>query len=215
MTKKTISEQRIAELANFLQDKIHSGEIDTCEFLRQNELEKMLDANRFTIRQVLTELTNRNVLEHIPYRGHKVRVHSADEREQITETRLLLEQGAAGQVMMQIDEAGLVQLHERAVIFAKAVESGDLQAQIRANYAFHSFYYSYCHNVFLCDLINELREKGIRVSRNAWRSPHVSAQSRDEHFAMVEALKNKDLLGLQHLIYQHLNAWKKDTITVL
>jgi len=205
-----MSEQRINKLANLLQDKIHNQEYEATEFLRQNELEKALNVNRFTVRQILAELTNRNVLEHIPYRGHKIRVHNVSEREQITDTRLLLELGAANQVMSAIDPAGLVTLHQHAELFAHAIEQGDHRARIQANYQFHACYYSFCHNSFLCDLINELREKGIRVSRSDWLVDNALEQARDEHFAMVEALKNKDLLALQNLIYQHLNAWKKN-----
>lgn len=209
MKDKKISDQLITELADLLQHKIQNGEFKGCEFLRQNELEKLLDVNRFTVRQVLGELTNRNVLEHIHYRGHRVREHSAEEREQITEARVLLELGAASQVLARIDAQGLALLTEHATNFAKALGEGDHKKLIKANLAFHQHYYSFCTNPFLCDLINDLREQGIRVSRPGWLNVKASEQARDEHFAMVEALQNKDLLSLKNLIYQHLYAWKK------
>lgn len=209
MKGKKISDQLITELSDLLQHKIQNGEFKDSDFLRQNELESLLDVNRFTVRQVLSELTNRNVLEHVHYRGHRVREHSAEEREQITETRVLLELGAASQVLAKIDEQGLIQLTEYATDFAKALADEDHKQLIKANLTFHQYYYSFCSNPFLCNLINELREKGIRVSRPGWLNVEASEQARDEHFAMIEALQKKDLLGLENLIYQHLNAWKK------
>ena len=192
VTEKKITELRIKELADQLQDQIHKQAFPADKFLRQNDLQEKLDVNRFTVRQVLSELTNRNVLEHIPYKGHKIRVHNVSEREEITDTRIMLELGAANQVIAVIDEVGLEKLQGYAQAFAEAVELKDHNAQLKSNYAFHAYYYSFCHNTFLCELINELREKGIRVSRSDWLNANPPAQSREEHFLMDKALRNKD-----------------------
>jgi len=201
--------EQIQEVANLLQHKILANEIATDHYLRQNELEQLLNVNRFTVRQVLAELTGRGVLEHIPYKGHRVRVHSVTERDQITRTRLLLEQGAAELVMINIDEQGLAQLEQYAKAFDAAIECQDTDQQIKSNYLFHSVFYSYCQNPFMSDLIAELREKGIRVSRPGWFNLEASRQASKEHFQMIEALREQDMLGLKSHIYQHLNAWKR------
>lgn len=206
-------QERIEQLANLLQHDIMISRWQTGVFLRQNELERHLSVNRFTVRQVLEELTKRGVLEHVPYKGHRIKEHSPKEREQITETRLLLEQGACRKVMQNITEEGMELLQQQATTFRDSLLSGDTQSQIESNFLFHKYFYDFCGNPFLAEEIRLLREKGLRVSKPGWHQPMASERACQEHFAMVEALKNKDLLRLEHLIYLHLTGWKRASET--
>ncbi len=206
---KQISQQRIQALADQLECRILNREIDCSGFLRQNELEKLLDTNRFTVRQILTELTQRGVLVHVPYRGHQLRAHTVEERQQITESRLLLEQGACQLVLLHIDPAGIEQLQQQAQLFDNAVHNGDTSQLISSNYAFHKTFYQYCQNPFLSDLINNLREQAVRVSQPGWFNQQASLQASEEHFAIVEALRQKQPEQLRLLIFQHLTGWRR------
>ncbi len=206
---KQISQQRIQALADQLECRILNREIDCSGFLRQNELEKLLDTNRFTVRQILAELTQRGVLEHVPYRGHQLRAHTVEERQQITESRLLLEQGACQLVLLHIDAAGIEQLQQLAQQFDDSVQRGDTGQLISSNYAFHKLFYQYCHNPFLSDLINNLREQAVRVSQSGWFNQQASLQASEEHFAIVEALRQKQPEQLRLLIFQHLTGWRR------
>ncbi len=209
MSAKSSAQERIEQLANLLQHEIMTNRWEMGVFLRQNELESLLDVNRFTVRQVLEELTKRGVLEHVPYKGHKVKEHSPKEREQITETRLLLELGACKKVMQHMTEVGLEQLEQQAIAFRDSLLTGDSNQQIESNFLFHKIFYDFCGNAFLADEIRSLREKGLRVSKPGWHQPGDSERACQEHLAMVEALRNKDLLRLEHLIYLHLTGWKR------
>lgn len=208
-SSKQISQQRIKDLADQLECRILNREIDCSGFLRQNELEKLLDTNRFSVRQVLAELAQRGVLEHVPYRGHQLRAHTVEERQQITESRLLLEQGACQLVLLHIDAAGIEQLQQLAQQFDESVRNGDTGQLISSNYAFHQTFYQYCHNPFLSDLINNLREQAVRVSQPGWFNQQASLQASEEHFAIVEALRQKQPEQLRLLIFQHLTGWRR------
>lgn len=209
MAAQSTSQERIEQLANLLQHDIMINRWSAGVFLRQNELEQHLEVNRFTVRQVLEELTKRGVLEHVPYKGHRIKEHSPQEREHITETRLLLEQGACKKVMHHITEEGIAQLQHQATSFRDSLISGNTEQQIESNFLFHKYFYEFCGNPFLAAEIRNLREKGLRVSKPGWHQPVDSERACQEHFAMIEALREKDLLRLEHLIYLHLTGWKR------
>jgi len=209
MTEKSSTQERVEQLANLLQHDIMTNCWKTGAFLRQNELEQRLEVNRFTVRQVLELLTQRGQLEHVPYKGHKIKEHSAEERDLITETRLLLEQGACKKVMQHITHDGLTQLEAHAIDFRNSLQSGNTRLLIESNFLFHKHFYDFCNNPFLAAEIRSLREKGLRVSNPGWHQANDSERACQEHFAMVEALRNKDLLRLEHLIYLHLTGWKR------
>ncbi|MBY4677362.1 GntR family transcriptional regulator [Marinobacterium arenosum] len=205
----TPAEQAARQLSYQLRQLIMTGEYGTGSWLKQIEIERRFGVNRFTVRSAFNELTVAGLLEHVPYRGHRVKAHTLQERIELSEARALIESVAAVQALQHIDEAGLQQLTELAEQFRQALEAGDRPTMVAHNFAFHRLFYSYCRNRYISRLVEDMRERGVTGAANGWRTDQLQRLSCQDHFEMVEALRARDGARLQTLIHLHLNRWRE------
>jgi len=207
--KKLLTDQATQELINQLKEKIGTGTYQPGEWLKQIDIERTFKVNRFTVRSAFTELSNSGFLQHVPYKGYRVIEHSIQERIAITEARELLESAVALKVMANIDQTGLDQLQELAETFRSAMEADDRPKMMTSNFAFHRTFYQYCNNNYLSDMIDDMRERGVGSANQGWAKHSTIAASCQDHFDMVNALHERNVVRLQSLIHLHLNRWRE------
>lgn len=206
--KKLLTDQATSELISQLKEKIASGTYAPGEWLKQIDIERAFNVNRFTVRSAFTELANAGFLQHVPYKGYRVIEHSIQERIAITEARELLESAVALKVIANIDRQGMDTLQELANAFQHAFAAHNRTEMIRANFEFHRVFYSYCNNHYLSSMIDELRERGVGSANQGWAKHSTIAASCQDHFDMVRALHERNPVRLQALIHLHLNRWR-------
>lgn len=207
--KKLLTDQATQELINQLKEKIGTGTYQPGEWLKQIDIERTFKVNRFTVRSAFTELSSSGFLQHVPYKGYRVIEHSIQERIAITEARELLESAVALKVMANIDQTGLDQLQELAETFRSAMEADDRPKMMTSNFAFHRTFYQYCNNNYLSDMIDDMRERGVGSANQGWAKHSTIAASCQDHFDMVSALHERNVVRLQSLIHLHLNRWRE------
>lgn len=209
MQGKLPTELNTQELINKIKHKIAVGEYTSGEWLKQIDIERAFQVNRFTVRSAFNELTSLGMLQHVPYKGYRVGEHSIQDRIQITEARELLESAAALKVLANIDEAGIEWLQKLAESFHQAVLDQDVEQMLQCNFDFHKAFYSFCNNRYLSEMIDDMRGRGAGNATQGWRKQSTILASSQDHFAMLDALQNKNILQLQSLIHQHLNRWRE------
>ena len=181
---------------------IQSGVYGAGAWLKQIDLQERYDCTRLEVRRALDQLTAKRLIAHIPNRGYHVYAMDPDVHGQIRDIRILLETGAAADLMPNVTSAkrALRALAER---FAKLLQDGTLLEQYEVNLAFHAALYDLCSNRELVALIQETRARGPAAPAKEWVTRARIEMSAREHFDMVDALEARDVKRLQKIIAAH------------
>ena len=178
------------------------------EWLKQADLETLYNANRFEVRIALSELAARHLLDHIPNRGYRVANPTTRQREQLYETRSILETAAARLVVTRISDADVDLFADLVHRFEHAVENGGREQLRELNFQLHDTLYRASGNDLLADQIRELRERGAGIAIGSWDTMAGIRSSSADHLEMLEMLRRRDGEALAHSVYRHLNRWR-------
>ena len=182
---------------------IQSGVYGAGAWLKQIDLQERYDCTRLEVRRALDQLTAKRLIAHIPNRGYHVYAMDPDVHGQIRDIRILLETGAAADLMPNVTSAKVRALRALAERFAKLLQDGTLLEQYEVNLAFHAALYDLCSNRELVALIQETRARGPAAPTKEWVTRARIEISAREHFDMVDALEARDVKRLQKIIAAH------------
>ncbi len=204
MSRESRSQNNIQLIVRALEVDIVLGRLYPRERLVEEQLAKRFDTTRHVVRQALSELEMAGLLVHEANKGTSVCEYSADEVNQLYQMREFIEHQAAMLIPLPIPPAGVLQLKEICEIHADAIDRSDMMKVVAANKEFHQVLYRMCGNVFLADVIDEMAKKSNLVRFTSGTDLNRLRQARDEHFQILEALKNEDNLVLAELCVKHL-----------
>lgn len=200
------SEQSVKDRlqADILAQKFRPG-----EWLKQVDLERAYNANRFEVRIALSQMAERHLIDHIPNRGYRVIDPTDRERVDLYEVRTILETGAARLVTQRASDEDIAELSAMVDEFATGIDHMTTQELQRLNMEFHNRFYQICGNPLLAEQIQELRERGLPGRSGGWDAIAGRRASCDDHARMIEMLQTKDADGLCYVVYHHLNRWRE------
>ncbi|MGH8713376.1 MAG: GntR family transcriptional regulator [Casimicrobiaceae bacterium] len=191
-----------------LETDIVFGRLLPRERLVEDELVTRFGAKRHVVRQALVELERMGLVNRARNRGAAVADFNPDQVEQIYAVRRLLETGAAAQIPMPLAAARLRTLRGIQRVHDLAVKGGDTLRAFRANNDFHRALFSSCGNAYLTEAIGYFAQKTHVIRSYSIARPEYLRRARDEHWAMIEALKSGDRKELVKLCGDHLNISK-------
>lgn len=183
---------------------IQAGVFGAGAWLKQIDLQERYGATRLEIRRALDHLTAKRIVAHIPNRGYHVHTVTADLHTQIQSIRVLLETGAAADLMPNVTAAKVRALRTLAERFANLLQHGTLLEQYEVNLAFHAAMYDLCGNRELASLIQEIRSRAPAAPASQWATRKRIETSAQEHLDMVDALEARDVKRLQKIITKHI-----------
>ena len=203
--ERQASAARVKQVANVLEEEIVLGWLQPRERLIEEGIASRFAVKRHVVREAIAELERMGLVERVQNKGAAVRMLSPTEVRQIYSVREALETLAAQQIPLPplsetIDT--LVKVQEQ---HAAAVERGDSRAAFRANMVFHTSLFGACGNPHLVEIIRNLAQKAHGVRSYTAASPAHLARARDDHWAMIEALKAADREKLVQLCREHLS----------
>ncbi|MEQ9247618.1 MAG: GntR family transcriptional regulator [Nitratireductor sp.] len=196
-------------LSERLRADIAAGFYRPGEWLRLVDLEERYGVGRFDVRQALARLASGHMVSHVPNRGYRVAETDRRQRDELTDTRLMLEVPAALLVIEQASEEDVAKIEAAALAFDDALEAVPYPEAQKLNHAFHHAFYDCCGNRTLIDLIHELRERNLPGEWNQWAMPTKARSSSLDHLEMVEALKTHDRERMAEIITRHLTRWRE------
>jgi DNA-binding GntR family transcriptional regulator len=202
-----IDDTVVPSLTLRLRDDIMLGNLRIGEWLRQIDIQERYDVPRFAVRQALSELTVMGFVEHVANRGFRVVNFSLELREDLTETRLILELASVDLLVASATDADIAESEAAAQAFDHAVEHGSYSEMQRLNHAFHKTLIQPIRNVVLKQQINDLRERNISGGSSTWSSV---AKSSVDHVNMVAALRQRNSDALREVIRRHLTRWRDE-----
>ncbi|WP_447529346.1 GntR family transcriptional regulator [Vreelandella sp. TE19] len=191
-------------IVDAIEEDIVLGRLSPKERLVEEDLIERFDCKRHVVRQALFQLETIGLVERIKNRGAFVRTYTPEEVEQLYAMRELLEIAGAESIALPVSEATLQALVDIQTQHSEAVAEQDLHRVFRLNIAFHRALFSATGNSYLSECINEFAQKAHSIRFVAMSDPESLKHARDEHLAMIEALKAQDREWLCTLCKQHL-----------
>ncbi|MCP4433770.1 MAG: GntR family transcriptional regulator [Gammaproteobacteria bacterium] len=203
-----------------LKQMMVEGQFEMGIKLTESTLAKQLDLSRTPIRQALARLESEGFVEYEDRRGHRTRVFTDLDVQQIYAVRALVESEAAqlscekGFSVEQLEELG--SLIERMGL-TLAPDAGLPQTEVRArfmklNHRFHWIIYSNCPNTYLISLMRQFVELPL-VIRNFFHFSYDRLQrSQQDHQLILAAIKKNASDEVRKLFSSHILASQSQMI---
>ncbi|MFB8188999.1 GntR family transcriptional regulator [Microbacterium sp. NPDC055988] len=204
-TVRSVSDQNIAEqVTDELRAAIHSGELAPGERLVERKLADRLGVSHIPVREALTRLAEERLITREPRRGARVAQLSAQDLEEISSLRIVLEQFMAIRVQERWNEESAARLG--AIIQAMSdAAPGDIDEVLRQDRLFHETLADLAEHRFLDELSGQLRGRitGFLHAANAALDPAEQEEHVHSHQQIVDAIASGDPERAQAVIAEH------------
>lgn len=187
-----------------LEEDVVLGRRHPRERLVEQDLCAAFSTHRGDVRLALFELEKMGIIERIPNRGAIVRDLKPQEVSDIYGVREELEVMAVRILPLPVPNAELVKLEAVQREHSQAVDAGDLLAVFHSNVQFHRTLFELCGNTCLIETIEYLAQKVSGIRSYAYANPGALNDARQDHVAMIEALRHSRRDELIMLTRRHL-----------
>ncbi|MFA6008319.1 MAG: GntR family transcriptional regulator [Candidatus Shapirobacteria bacterium] len=170
-------------------------------------LSERLGVSRITVREALSKLVERNLVEKKHWKGYAVRRFTWAEIDGLIDVRLVLEELALRKVIEKMTpevKADLANLLEES---KKLVAAGDFKQFFTLDYEFHEYIYHKSGNAWISGLLGDLRLviNMVRIISQVDHSETVARNSIGEHERIVEDLMASRWESAVAHLKEHLN----------
>lgn len=194
----------VDDIVAAVEEDIVLGRLHPKERLVEEDLIERFDCKRHVVRQALFQLESIGLVERIKNRGAFVKAYSPKEVEELYAMRELLELAGASSIPLPAPPEMIGELEDIHRRYSAAVEQQDLRRVFRLNIAFHRTLFAATGNTYLSETINEFAQKAHGIRFIAIADKESLTHARDEHQAMIEAIRQQDRDRLYELCRQHL-----------
>lgn len=196
--------QSVTTVLLALEEDIVLGRLYPRERLVEEQLALRFAIKRHVVRQVLSGLEAAGLIVRHGGKGAMVREYSADEVTQLYQMREIVENQAAMMIELPVAKTDCDRLEKICKDYADAISQTNMRGVIENNKLFHRELYRLCGNDFLADVIEGMGQKANLVRFSSTSDPKYLAQARDEHFGILQALKDNDNIRLAKLCVDHM-----------
>ncbi|MCR8933772.1 MULTISPECIES: GntR family transcriptional regulator [unclassified Pseudomonas] len=185
-----------------LRSAILDGRLPCGTALRQQDLADLFGVSRMPVREALRQLEAQDLLSVTTHKGAVVAPLIQGDATETYELRILLESEAMRQSIPLLTEAD----HAQAAAYIEALEAQHDYTEIgRLNRLFHMALYSKAPNKRLLRLVEDGLNEEERFLRFNLESMGLGKLSQDDHRAMLQAVRDRDIKLSIELLEQHLN----------
>lgn len=181
---------------------IMEGRLRAGSRLPEHRLADLFGVSRERIRKILHRLAAERRLELVPNRGARVPSPSLDDIHRVYEAHRLLEAGVLTQLAEMVDGPLLQRLDDHLAAERAAAERNDRAESVRLSGAFHVHLVDALGNPELSRFLRELLSRSS-VMVSVYEPASQSICAVDEHGAIVEALRARDVSRAIHLSRHH------------
>ena len=188
-----------------LREAIVRGELAPKQRLVEAEMSTSFKLPRAAVRTALVRLEHEGLVEREPHRGARVRLVSEQEAVEILQARAALEGIAARQAALKITPAGAKELRAVLANQRAALAKQDLLNASDVNAVLHAKIVELSGHATVQRLIRSLNSQMVRFQFRTILIPGRSAQSLEEHGAIVEAVISGDATKAERAMRTHLD----------
>ncbi|GIL39123.1 GntR family transcriptional regulator [Roseiterribacter gracilis] len=192
-----------AQLVERIRVDILGGRYHPGQWLKQAELESHYEASRADVRNALSLLVERGLVDHAVNQGFRISDRSNDDMREIIEMIVALETAAAPMIVARATDADIAALRAIAERFETLTRSGG-EVELRlTNFDFHDALNAISGNRRLAATVRTLRECSSVRPFSRYRSFDGLQASSREHFDLLAALAARDAERLAALLRGH------------
>ena len=193
-----------SDVTELLLQDILTGALPAGTWLKQIDLERRYDCTRPEVRRALDRLTQRQLVQHLPNRGYRVREDDEQRSQEIKDIRVILETAMADRMVANATPEAIANLRDLAQEFDAMSFRGTTLQHHDANIAFHRALLELAGNDELVTLVAQIRQRTASAPVSQWRTPARIELSGQEHHLMFDALEAGDVAELRRLIEVHI-----------
>ncbi|NEA44569.1 GntR family transcriptional regulator [Streptomyces sp. SID11385] len=173
--------------------------------LTEGEVADEVGVSRTPVREAMLRLEVEGLLKLYPKKGVLVLPVSAQEIEDVVETRLLVEQHAARKAV-PASPALLTRLEELIAEHARRAESGDYEGAAASDRCFHAEIVRSGGNEILSRLYDQLRDRQLRMGVAVmYAHPDRTTKNLHEHREILAALRAGDAAAAVDVVERHVS----------
>lgn len=187
-----------------IEEDIVFGRLHPRERLVEEALAERFGVKRHIVREALADLERRGLIERFRNRGAMVKAYTPEEVEQLYAVRALLETSCAEMLPLPMEPARLAKLEAIQDEHDAAVAAQDLPRIFRLNVQFHRVLYAGCGNPYLAGVIDEFAQKTHAIRFYSVVQPETLHYARDDHRAILKAIRAGDRHRLMAICRHHL-----------
>ncbi|MEL6915474.1 MAG: GntR family transcriptional regulator [Pseudomonadota bacterium] len=202
-TSRGTSTQRI-EAA--LRDDIAAGVLAPGERLDEVSLSERFGVSRTPIREVLTRLTAQGILVPGVKRGVRVAQYSREELAQVFEAMHEIEAACARVASQRLSLLSRAEIEAAQEVCMTAAKSGNRQAYLRANEAFHDAIYRATGNPYLAGIAAEFRHRTGPFRAKKFASEADLVASAHAHIDLIQSIFSEDSRAASDGMRAHMTA---------
>ncbi len=202
-----LSRSRSESLSLIITKAILEGHWLPGDRINDQELSDETKISRISVREALSFLVERGIVEKVHWKGYFVRKLSIKEIESIIEVRVALEELAIKK-MLSIKEPRVFEKMKEAIdISEKLIDTSSYQDYMDADIKFHELIYEASGNVWIKNIIDDLRLH-INILRNLSMQESFTNSARisiDDHRRLLDQfIKGNEKKALE-ILYDHFN----------
>lgn len=186
-----------------IREAILNGVFKPGERLMEIQLAEELGVSRTPVREAIRILELENFVIMVPRKGAYVAGVSLKDVAEVFEIRSALEGLAASLAAERITDSELEQM-EQALLYRAQEEETELEQSVKSDTDFHALVYRASRNERLIQILANLREQIQRFRTTSLAVPGRMKAAIEEHWAILEALKNHDSEAAQSLTIAHI-----------
>jgi len=188
ISKTTLADRVYASL----RDGLVRGQPGPGEFIREKDVCKALGVSRTPVRAALVELAHQGFLERMARRGFRVPAEPVQQLLALYPIVCALELLAAEMAFSHLSPADMTELRDINHRAAQALERKQWDAAIELNDSFHHTLSQRSGNEPLCELLDGLRGRVVRLERWSARNAELTAQALLQHNRILDAIEAGD-----------------------
>lgn len=197
-------EPLVRQVVETLEEDIVFGYLHPRERLVEDDLRARFNLKRHVVRQVLQELEQMGLIERKKNIGALVKSYTAKEVIDLYTAREILETNCVRQIPLPVAQEKLDELIAIQRVHDTAAAESDLRSAFRANIAFHKTLFALSDNAMLTEMIEFAAQRAHTIRSLSMIFPHFLEKARQDHWAMIEALRDGNQERLVALCIDHL-----------
>jgi len=189
---------------------IIAQKIKPCEILNERKLAEELGISRTPVREALQMLVNDGWVSVEPWKGAYVNPITEQVLTEVFQVRLALESLAMELIVEKISIEELDTISEILVKQEKLKENYQADEFIKVDREFHMVLAGITNNKILIDMLNNLSDMIRRIGVQAVQDVNRYMETLDEHYNILNALKEKNKAGSVYAMQQHILLTKEN-----
>lgn len=197
---------------------ILTGALEPAERLQEGGLAKRYSVSKTPVREALNRLVHEGLLDVFPRVGYVVTECSVADAQSILDFRAILERAAIGLAVRYVTDSELARLETLANLDVRPRERPTYEEFFSQNRRFHLLIATASRNPELASAIEGLFDRVDRLLHyrlDIGDEESLLDEMRDEHVAVVSALRSKDPDAAQSALMVGLDRTRSQVLTAL